>query len=165
MAAEVGSDVPFCLTGWTQLATGRGERLEAVGHQRPLWWLLGIGAAGLASAEVYRRHDELADPAPVRREQAGALLAALEDGAVVRVAGALANDLEPAAFSLRPELADAKRRLLEAGAAGAVMSGSGPTILGLCRDQAHAERLARTVAADFARVEVARTPVPGVTFG
>jgi 4-diphosphocytidyl-2-C-methyl-D-erythritol kinase len=165
MAAEVGSDVPFCLTGGTQLATGRGERLEAVDQRRALWWLLGIDAGGLASGDVYRRHDELGGAGPVRRERADALVAALQDGAVERVAAALANDLEPAAFSLRPELADARRRMLAAGAVGAVMSGSGPTMLGLCRDQGHAERLAQAVVGGFARVEVARAPVPGVTFG
>ena len=166
MAAEVGSDVPFCLAGGTQLATGRGERLAPVERARALWWLLGIDQTGLGSADVYRRHDELGrPPAPPRAGRADTLVAALGDGTVDGVAAALANDLEPAAFDLRPDLADAKRRLLEAGAAGAVMSGSGPTMLALCRDQAHAERLARVVAGAFARVEVARAPVPGVTFG
>ncbi|MDF2745188.1 MAG: hypothetical protein K0S88_6566 [Actinomycetia bacterium] len=45
------------------------------------------------------------------------------------------------------------------------MSGSGPTMLGLCRDEDHATQVARSVRAGFARVEVARGPVPGVTFG
>ena len=45
------------------------------------------------------------------------------------------------------------------------MSGSGPTMLGLCADEDHATQVARAVRAGFARVEVARGPVPGVTFG
>jgi 4-diphosphocytidyl-2-C-methyl-D-erythritol kinase len=55
--------------------------------------------------------------------------------------------------------------LLDAGALGAVMSGSGPTMLGLCRDEEHATQVARAARAAFARVEVTRGPVPGVTFG
>jgi hypothetical protein len=51
------------------------------------------------------------------------------------------------------------------GALGAVMSGSGPTMLGLCRDEEHATQVARAARAAFARVEVTRGPVPGVTFG
>jgi 4-diphosphocytidyl-2C-methyl-D-erythritol kinase len=46
-----------------------------------------------------------------------------------------------------------------------VMSGSGPTMLGLCRDEDHAIQLARAVRSGYARVEVTRGPVPGVTFG
>ena len=66
---------------------------------------------------------------------------------------------------LLPALAKSKQRLQEAGALGAIMSGSGPTMLGLCRDEDHATQVARSVRSAFARVEVARGPVPGVTFG
>jgi len=82
-----------------------------------------------------------------------------------RLAATLHNDLEPAAFDLLPGLPKAKQRLVEAGALGAVMSGSGPTMLGLCRDEEHATLVARAARAAFARVEVTRGPVPGVTFG
>ena len=50
-------------------------------------------------------------------------------------------------------------------ALAAIMSGSGPTMLGLCRDEDHATSVARAARSGFARVEVARGPVPGVTFG
>jgi 4-diphosphocytidyl-2C-methyl-D-erythritol kinase len=45
------------------------------------------------------------------------------------------------------------------------MSGSGPTMLGLCRDEAHATKVARAARSAFAHIEVTRGPVPGVTFG
>ena len=91
--------------------------------------------------------------------------AALAAGDLQRLAAALHNDLEPAAFDLLPALAKSRQRLLEAGALGAIMSGSGPTMLGLCADEDHATQLARSARSAFARVEVARGPVPGVTFG
>ena len=66
---------------------------------------------------------------------------------------------------LLPALAKSKERLLDASALGAIMSGSGPTMLGLCADEDHATQVARAVRSGFARIEVARGPVPGVTFG
>src|SRR5919107_1813598 len=138
MAAEVGSDVPFCIAGGAGVATGRGDKVREVPSKGSTWWVVGID------------HD---------------LLATLAAGDTERLAAALHNDLEPAAFDLLPALAKSKQRLQEAGAVAAIMSGSGPTMLGLCRDEDHATSVARAVRAGFARVEVARGPVPGVTFG
>jgi 4-diphosphocytidyl-2-C-methyl-D-erythritol kinase len=165
MALEVGSDVPFCLTGGTKLVTGRGERLSEVAVSETLWWVLGIADAGLATSAVYRRYDELGLAAPVDPGAVNGLLAALAGGLIDDVAAAMVNDLEAPAFDLCPELAEAKDRMAQAGPLAAVMSGSGPTMLGLCRDEQHARRVARAVAGGFARVEVARAPVPGVAFG
>jgi 4-diphosphocytidyl-2-C-methyl-D-erythritol kinase len=165
MAAEVGSDVPFCLDGGTQLALGRGERLTPVKVKGTLWWVLGIDAGGLSTAAVYKRYDELGGGRPLDQGDVAGLLAALADGDLERIGAGLVNDLEMAAFDLRPDLAQAKRRLREAGAVGALLGGSGATVLGLARDEDHAERLARSVRGAFARVEVARAPVPGVAFG
>ncbi|HEV8425733.1 MAG TPA: 4-(cytidine 5'-diphospho)-2-C-methyl-D-erythritol kinase [Actinomycetes bacterium] len=165
MAAEVGSDVPFCIGGGTGVATGRGDKVRELPSRGATWWVVGIDHERLATQEVYDRFDELGLAAPLEDRWPTDLLDALTAADAERLAGALYNDLEPAAFDLLPDLARSKQRLLEAGALGAVMSGSGPTLLGLCRDEDHATRLARAVRSGFARVEVARGPVPGVTFG
>jgi 4-diphosphocytidyl-2-C-methyl-D-erythritol kinase len=165
MAAEVGSDVPFCIGGGTGVATGRGDKVREVPSRGATWWVVGIDHERLATQDVYDRFDQLGLAAPLEDRWPTDLLDALTAADAERLAGALYNDLEPAAFDLLPALAKSKRRLLEAGAVGAVMSGSGPTMLGLCRDEDHATQLARAVRSSFARVEVARGPVPGVTFG
>jgi 4-diphosphocytidyl-2-C-methyl-D-erythritol kinase len=170
MAAEVGSDVPFCLDGGTQVAMGRGERLARAEVKGSLWWVLGIDAGELSTAAVYRRFDELGggrEPAELAGGPGAVagMLAAMAAGDLDAIGAAMINDLELATFDLRPDLAAAKQRLREAGALGAVLGGSGPTMLGLARDEDHAERLARAVSATFSRVEVARAPVPGVAFG
>src|SRR5215218_7529633 len=151
MAAEVGSDVPFCIAGGAGVATGRGDKVREVPSRGSTWWVVGIDELGLAAPLDGRWPDDL--------------LAALAAGDTERLAASLHNDLEPAAFDLLPALAKSKQRLQEAGALAAIMSGSGPTMLGLCRDEDHATSVARAVRAGFARVEVARGPVPGVTFG
>jgi len=165
MAIEVGSDVPFCLTGGSRVGSGRGEKLRDAPTKGTLWWVVAIDAEGLDTAAVYQRFDELGLARPLRDRSPSELQAALAAGDVARIGAALANDLEPAAFDLLPALKSGKERLIEAGAVASVMSGSGPTLLGLARDDEHAGRIARAVRSSFARVELARSPVPGVTFG
>jgi 4-diphosphocytidyl-2-C-methyl-D-erythritol kinase len=165
MAGEVGSDVPFCIGGGIGMATGRGDKVREVPSTGTTWWVVGIDHEHLATEDVYDRFDELELAAPLEDRWPTGLLDALAAGDPERLAATLHNDLEVAAFDLLPGLSKAKQRLVEAGALGAVMSGSGPTMLGLCRDEEHATKVARAARAAFARVEVTRGPVPGVTFG
>jgi 4-diphosphocytidyl-2-C-methyl-D-erythritol kinase len=165
MAAEVGSDVPFCIAGGAGVATGRGDKVREVPSKGSTWWVVGIDHERLATEDVYANFDELGLAAPLEGRWPDELLAALAAGDTERLAAALHNDLEPAAFDLLPALAKSKQRLTEAGALAAIMSGSGPTMLGLCADEDHATQVARAVRSGFARIEVARGPVPGVTFG
>jgi 4-diphosphocytidyl-2-C-methyl-D-erythritol kinase len=165
MAAEVGSDVPFCVAGGTGVATGRGDKVREVPSRGTTWWVVGIDHERLATEDVYHHFDELDLGVALDDRWPTELLDALAAGDVQRLAASLYNDLEPAAFDLLPALAKSKQRLLDAGALGAVMSGSGPTMLGLCEDEDHATQVARAARSAFARTEVTRGPVPGVTFG
>ena len=164
MAVEVGSDVPFCLVGKTCIGTGRGEKLQEVPTKGQLWWVICMDSHHLLTGDVYGRFRELGLAKPLEGRWPSALLGALAAGDLERLGQALHNDLEPAAFDLLPHLPASKARVLEAGALGAVMNGSGPTILGLARDEEHARQLAVALHPHFARIEVARGPVPGVTF-
>jgi 4-diphosphocytidyl-2-C-methyl-D-erythritol kinase len=94
-----------------------------------------------------------------------ALLAALGSGDAAALGAALGNDLQPAALSLRPSLADTLRAGTEAGAIGALVSGSGPTCAFLAKDAAAAAAVAAALAASGTCREVRRTegPVPGAT--
>ncbi len=111
--------------------------------------------------KVYQHYDQLV-PAGTRPSGNGrpvgttaALSAALAAGDIEGIAANLVNDLEIAAFDLMPALRGLKQAMLDAGALGAIMSGSGSAIIGLCRDEAHAGQVASAVAASFPRVEVA----------
>jgi 4-diphosphocytidyl-2-C-methyl-D-erythritol kinase len=147
------------------VATGRGDKVREAPATGTTWWVVGIDHEHLSTEEVYNHLDELKLAAPLEDRWPTDLLDAVAAGDPDRLAAALHNDLEPAAFDLLPTLPKAKRRLLDAGALGAVMSGSGPTMLGLCRDEEHATQVARATRSSFARIEVTRGPVPGVTFG
>ncbi len=158
---SLGADVPFALRGGTALVTGRGERVSDLACPARLWWVLGISALSISTHKAYRRYDELACRHGSTEAPQTRLIAALACGSVEGIAASLHNDLELPAFDLEPTLPELKRQMLEAGALGVVVSGSGPTIAGLCSDRAHAEAVGARAAHHFARVEVAPSAETG----
>ena len=156
LAAEIGTDVPYCLTGGTALATSRGDELTQLVAPEPMHFVLGMSREPLYTRDVY----PLWDPDGAGPEAAGAPMAlALGGGDAMEVAALLRNDLEPAIFKLRPELRDKKERVVAAGALGALVTGSGPTIFGVARDASHAEEVGASVSDIFDRtVAVSSSP-------
>ncbi|MFN8160653.1 MAG: hypothetical protein U0R52_06375 [Solirubrobacterales bacterium] len=149
-AAALGADVPSQLLPSFALVRGAGERVERLPAPARHGLVLLPGGGGLPTGEVFaaadrlglgRGREELDDLSRRLREAAGGGASPLE------YAELLVNDLEPAALSLRPEIAAALEALRGAGAARALMSGSGPTVFGLFADlgsaRAAAERLGR----------------------
>ncbi|OUM93944.1 MAG: 4-(cytidine 5'-diphospho)-2-C-methyl-D-erythritol kinase [Firmicutes bacterium ZCTH02-B6] len=167
---QVGADVPFCLHGGTAVARGIGEQLEPVPEAAPLWGIVVNPGFAVSTADVYRLYDQLyaeaaAKAADGERADAGrassiqepwfspggagraaAMAEALGRHDVEAVARLLYNDLEPAAVRLYPQIYALRQRVLEAGALGAVMCGSGPSVFGLAADEAHARALADALA-------------------
>ncbi len=154
LGAELGSDVPFCVSGGTAQATGRGEQIRSLAFDGTLWFVLGISREPLATRDVYEAWDRLGRGSG---PDASGLLDALAQGDPGGIAAAVHNDLQAAACSLRPELEEKLESMAQAGAATAAVSGSGPTIFGLAENQAHARRIADTVKDGFHRVEVVRS--------
>jgi 4-diphosphocytidyl-2-C-methyl-D-erythritol kinase len=149
VAASVGSDVPAFLVGGPALARGRGERVEPI-PVPSLKLALVTFPFGVSTADAFRWWDEEggrsgADPEPI--------LSAARGGSVAALGDVLFNDLEDVVTRRHPTIAEAKERLLHAGAVGVVMSGSGPTLVALLPSDASFEppdglelRLIRTVA-------------------
>lgn len=151
IGAALGSDVPFCVRGGTAVVRGTGADLGALNVRGTVWWVVGISASTLSTAEVYAEFDRLGggsvdDPYEVAD--------ALARGDLARLAGALRNDLQQAAVSLQPAIADGLRAVEKAGALAGIVSGSGPTVLGLASSDEHAAEIAGRCADAFARVEV-----------
>jgi 4-diphosphocytidyl-2-C-methyl-D-erythritol kinase len=162
IAAELGADVPSQLVPALSLVRGAGELVERLPAPAPHAVVLLPGGGGLATAEVFAEADRLGlgREAAELDELADRLRAAAGAGrSPLSYAPLLANDLEPAARSLRPEIGDALDDLREAGAPAALLTGSGPTAFGLCPDLAAAERLAAMLDRDDAIVcEAGRAP-------
>jgi 4-diphosphocytidyl-2-C-methyl-D-erythritol kinase len=170
LAGELGSDVPFSLHGGVALGEGRGERLTRVETSGSFHWVFAVADGGLSTPAVYGECDRLRElaggadefsvPAPAADPK---LLAALAEGDAAALGAALSNDLQPAALSLRPSLADTLRAGQDAGAIGALVSGSGPTCAFLAKDAREAASVADSLAASGTcrNVRTAAGPVPG----
>lgn len=141
ICAELGSDVPFSLVGGAALGTGRGEQLTSLALGAAFHWVFALADGGLSTPTVFREFDRLTpDAAPPQASPD--LIDALRSGDVVALAAVLANDLQPAALSLRPSLADTLAAGAAAGALAGLVSGSGPTTAFLAKDAESAAEVA-----------------------
>ena len=164
VAAQLGSDVPFMLSGGTAIGTGHGEQLTAALSRGTYHWVLALSSVGLSTPAVYgecdRLRSELEIAEPVTNEQLMQALLAADPKAV----GAhLVNDLQAAACSLRPALRLVLDVGQEYGALGALVSGSGPTVAFLVSDEEAGLDLAVALTASGVVGSVARAygPVAG----
>jgi 4-diphosphocytidyl-2-C-methyl-D-erythritol kinase len=137
LAAGLGSDVPSQLLPRHALVQGTGERVDPIAL--PSFAVVIVpNQEGLSTAAVYAELDRLdaarADLDPARLKDLAASAAGPRD-----LAGAIENDLQRAALSLRPDLESTLDALRDAGALGAAVCGSGPTCFGLFEDRAAAE--------------------------
>jgi 4-diphosphocytidyl-2-C-methyl-D-erythritol kinase len=164
VCAELGSDVPFSLVGGAALGVGRGEQLTSLEVGGTFHWVFAMAERGLSTPAVFREFDRLAEGRDVPEPVASAeLLQALAKGDAEALAAAVSNDLQPAALSLFPELADTLEAGRGAGALAALVSGSGPTTAFLARDAGSAEKVAAALRASGTcrAVRTAEGPVAG----
>ena len=143
LAVDLGSDVPSQLDPGHALVQGTGERVEPV-ELPPFTAVVVPDQEGLSTAAVYAELDRLAATRADLDSAALRELAATAEGAA-DLADALDNDLQKAALSLRPDLEDKLDALLDAGARGAAVSGSGPTCFGIFEGRDAAEAAASTI--------------------
>lgn len=127
IGSEIGSDVPFFLLGGPALAAGRGTeltRVELPGYQ----YILINPGFKVSTAWAYNNLDL------TKRRQNNTLSYSKESFRDIEaLSGYLANDLEAVTLREHPEILSLKSALIERGAAGALMSGSGPTVFGIFR--------------------------------
>ncbi|HSJ15581.1 MAG TPA: 4-(cytidine 5'-diphospho)-2-C-methyl-D-erythritol kinase [Longimicrobiales bacterium] len=154
IAAELGSDVPFFLCGSPlALAWGRGGRLLPLEPLPAADVLLVVPGRGMATGEAFAALAREASTAPpAARVLRADRLCDWED-----IAALARNDFEPIAFAAMPELARAKRLLLEHGAVTALLTGSGATVYGVFRDRERLGLAAETLARELPAVHLIRT--------
>ena len=164
LAAELGSDVPFALMGNTAVGRGRGEEITPALSRGEFHWVLGISNQGLSTPAVYKESDRLREGMIVSSPRISEkLMHALLSGEPEELGKNLSNDLAPAALSLRPGLRLVLDIAAEYAALGAIVSGSGPTIAILARDEEHSLDIAVALTASGVVNNVARAlgPVAG----
>ncbi len=140
LAAELGSDVPFFLSGGAAICRGRGERIEPTSGIGPLHAVVVRPPCGLSTAEVYRRCRPAQTPARLEP-----LVDALRRGDCGATRKLLCNRLQPAARQMTPWVERLERELDAIDCVGHQMSGSGSSYFAICRHARHASRIASTL--------------------
>jgi len=159
IAATLGADVPSQVRGGLVLATGIGARLRPLTDRLQYSVVVVPVAAELRAVDVYAETDRLGlcrDTLGLARSLTRVQAALSSETMLDRVQ----NDLQEAACALCPAIEEALEAALTAGADTAIVSGSGPTVLGLFSEDGHRERAAEAHAA---LVAAGRSPVPALT--
>ena len=162
--SQLGSDVPFMITGGTAVGQGRGDQLTAALSRGTYHWVLALSTVGLSTPAVYQECDRLRAGLDIAAPQTSdALMQSLLSADPKAVGLALQNDLQSAACSLRPALTLVLDVGEEYGALGAIVSGSGPTVAFLVADEEQGLDLAVALTSSGVVGSVARAygPVPG----
>jgi 4-diphosphocytidyl-2-C-methyl-D-erythritol kinase len=147
LAAGLGSDVAFLLGGGNALGTGHGEQISPVLGTGEFHWVLALADFGLSTGAVYAEFDAMKAAGKITPiGPPDGVLSALRAGDTVALGLALANDLQPAALALRPQLVRVLDAGRELGAVGGIVSGSGPTIALLTRSATESVRIASALA-------------------
>lgn len=154
LGARLGSDVPFCMIGGTMVASGRGEILRtapALGRYPLVLVKPPLGVSTAAAYGGYRADKVAVHP------RAGTMTEAIASGVSQRIFGAMGNVLETVTIPLRPEIAEIKQALIDAGAEAAMMSGSGPTVFAFARTDQDAVRIADEMKKRFGTYTICTT--------
>lgn len=162
--SQLGSDVPFMISGGTAIGQGRGDQLTAALSRGTYHWVLALSTVGLSTPAVYQECDRLRAGLDIAAPQTSdALMQSLLAVDSKAVGQALHNDLQSAACSLRPALTLVLDVGEEYGALGSIVSGSGPTVAFLVADEEQGLDLAVALTSSGVVGSVARAygPVHG----
>lgn len=138
LGAELGSDVPFCVTGGTAVARGRGERLEPIESPPQCWVVLAKPPINVSTSEIYGK---LRANAIKRHPSTARVIEAIRSKRFDELCDNLGNVLEEVTLDLYPEVRQLKECMIRLGADGVLMSGSGPTVFGLVSRESKVSRI------------------------
>lgn len=149
---QVGSDVPYCVVGGTALVEGRGERVTPISPLPPCYIVVCKPPFPISTPQLFGRVNV---KKITRRPDNRGMVAALERGDLRGVAQRLYNVFEDVLEPRHRQTVDEiKATLIEYGALGAVMSGSGPTVFGLYEDKPQAQNAADALRKQYKDVFV-----------
>lgn len=161
LAAQLGSDVPFCIAGGTAIATGRGEKLDPIKDLNNLWIVLAkyrnLAVSTPWAYQTYRQqfnnnYLQKIDDIQSRTLEihSGHLVSAIVHQDAQKIGQLLYNDLEKVILPEYESVANLRKVLKKAGGLGTMMSGSGPTVFTLCQTQEEAEQISQQVQTEIA---------------
>jgi len=161
LGSELGSDVPFMISGGTAIGQARGDQLTAALSRGTYHWVLALSSVGLSTPAVYAECDRMRAEREIAAPQVSdVLMQSLLAADAEAVGNSLTNDLQNAACSLRPALSLVLEVGRDYGALGAIVSGSGPTVAFLVADEDSGLDLAVALTASGVVGSVARAHGP-----
>ncbi len=134
---KLGADVPYCIMGGTALAEGIGEKLTRLPAPPKAKILIVKPGINVSTKSVYTALDSKEN---LTHPDIDGIVSAMKKNDLNGMCGLLGNVLEEVTAELYPEIKSIKESMLAQGAAGALMSGSGPTVFGLFEDKETAEK-------------------------
>jgi len=163
-AAQLGSDIPFCVSGGTALATGRGEILSPLPDLTDLVLVIckprQIAISTVWAYQTFRSQGLLATSQVKNQNLSSQIVAAIASGgdsAPTKIGRSLYNDLERVVLPEYPAIAALKNKLLDQECLGAMMSGSGSTVFAIAPDLDRAQQIAEAVRTDDIDVWVVKS--------
>lgn len=149
IAASLGSDINFFLTGKTALCRGRGEQVVPVLFRLDAYVLLVNPGFGISTKWAYESWAKAVAGLTATPPDVSVLLRALAENDLAGASASMYNSLEAPSVGKFPALELLKRRMRDTGAAGAMMSGSGASVFGLFADRSDAENAVARIRAEF----------------
>ena len=145
LACEVGSDVAFCVAGGTSLATGRGEKLEPLPPLPPCRFVICKPDFSISTPELFRKLDQVS--LRCHPDTAG-LLAAIKGGELKEICRRMYNVFEDVDDRRLRTVSEIKGKMLDHGALGAVMTGTGSAVFGVFQEETATEELCAVLRRD-----------------
>ena len=149
VSQSVGSDVPFCVGGGTALARGRGELLEGLAPLPECYFVICKPRFSVSTPELLARIDK--HPVKYHPDTSG-LLQSLESSSLSGIAMRMYNVFEDVLPQKPGDVPEIKRALLDCGALGAVMTGTGSAVFGIFDDKAAADSAAKRLKTQYTDV-------------
>lgn len=160
LAANIGSDIPFCVRGGTAIATGRGEKLAFIGDLDHLWVVLAkyryLNVSTSWAYNAYRREysqNYISNTAEVSQRsnhlKTGSLVQAIMEKNNSDIGNLLYNDLEKIVIPANLQIEELKDAFANTDTCGFMMSGSGSTVFALFETAVNAQAAAEKLKAQF----------------
>lgn len=161
LAAQLGSDIPFCISGGTAIATGRGETIDDLPNLDNIWVVLAkhenLSVSTPWAYQTYRHQygdTYLSNRADIKSRKtevrSGPRVDAISHRNQAEIGRLLCNDLEKVVLPAYPQVAELKAAFAEQNILGTMMSGSGPTVFALCESEERAIAVSQQVKEQLA---------------
>ncbi len=164
LGASLGADVPFCLVGGTKITRGIGERMQGCPPMPDCYMVVARGGHGVSTPAAYLALDCLYGDFSAQKEQTEqdlqSILNAMQRGVLADTCAAMFNVFESVVLPEHDVASALRQEMMDGGAVGVMMSGSGPSIVGFFDRELTAQRVKNAISQKGIAAFVARPVNP-----